>query len=96
MKTPMITIKLNDVLESKGKTVYWLSRVAGIPHVTVWNLSKKETQASINLSVLSRICAALECEPSYLLKFDPDAEDEAVATMAKSQASRKEKKEGKS
>jgi DNA-binding Xre family transcriptional regulator len=88
MNKPMIFIRLNEALEAKGKTVYWLSRVAGIPHVTVWNLSRKETQASINLSVLSRICAALECEPADLLRFVPDAEDKAVLTMAKSQATK--------
>jgi DNA-binding Xre family transcriptional regulator len=85
----MIYIHLNDMLEAKGKTAYWLSRVAGIPHVTVWNLTRKETQASINLSVLSRICSALECLPADLLRFVPDAEDKAVVAMAKSQPSKR-------
>lgn len=85
----MILIKLNEVLKAKGRTVYWLSRYAGIPHVTVWKLSKKETQNSINLSVLSRICAALECQPEDLLKFTPDADDKAIATLARTKPAKK-------
>ena len=84
----MILIKLNEALEAKDKTVYWLSRVAGIPHVTVWNLSRKKSQASINLSVLSRICTALGCRPGDLLEYVPDVEDEAIASLVRAQASK--------
>src|SRR5262245_17041149 len=83
MKNPMILIKLNEALEKKGRTVYWLARNSGIPHVTLWNLSKVDTQRSINLNVLSHICAALECKPGDLLEFVPDAEDNAIATLVK-------------
>lgn len=79
----MILIKLNDVLEKKGRTVYWLARNSGIPHVTLWNLSKVDTQRSINLNVLSHICAALECKPGDLLEYIPDAEDNAIASFIK-------------
>ena len=83
MNNPMIQIKLNEALEKKGRTVYWLARTSGIPHVTLWNLSKVDTQRSINLNVLSHICAALECKPGDLLEFVPDAEDEAIASVVK-------------
>src|SRR5262245_25230624 len=83
MKNPMILIKLNEALEKRGRTVYWLARTSGIPHVTLWNLSKVDTQRSINLNVLSHICAALECKPGDLLEFVPDAEDEAITTLAR-------------
>jgi len=83
MKNPMILIKLNEMLEKRERTVYWLARSSGIPHVTLWNLSKVETQRSINLNVLSHVCAALECKPGDLLEFVPDAEDEAIAKLVK-------------
>jgi len=83
MHNPMIQIKLNEALLKKGRTVYWLARTSGIPHVTLWNLSKVDTQRSINLNVLSHICAALECTPGDLLEFVPDAEDEAIASVVK-------------
>ena len=83
MRNPMILIKLNDVLEKKGRTVYWLARNSGIPHVTLWNLSKVDTQRSINLNVLSHICAALERKPGDLLEYAPDAEDTAISAFVK-------------
>lgn len=88
MNNSMILIKLNEMLEARGKTVYWLSRVAGIPHVTVWNLSRKKSQSSINLSVLSRICTALNCLPGDLLEYLPDVEDRAIATLVEAQAAK--------
>ena len=84
----MIVIKLNEVLQAKGRTVYWLAQHSGIPHVTLWSLSKVTTQRSINLSVLSRICAALECLPGDLLLYVPDAEDEAIVSLVKSKAAK--------
>ena len=83
MRKNMIKITLNEALQKKGRSVYWLTQNSGVPHVTLWKLSKAETQNSINLPVLSRICAALQCEPGDLLKFVPDAEDEAIAAVVK-------------
>ena len=83
MRKNMIKITLNEALQKKGHSVYWLTQNSGVPHVTLWKLSKAETQNSINLPVLSRICAALQCEPGDLLKFVPDAEDEAIAAVVK-------------
>lgn len=83
MNKPMILIKLNEVVQKKGRTLYWLAQNSGVPYVTLWNLSKKETQSSINLPVLSRVCSALECLPSDLLVYVPDAEDRAIASLIK-------------
>ena len=81
MRKNMIKITLNEALQKKGRSVYWLTQNSGVPHVTLWKLSKAETQNSINLPVLSRICAALQCEPGDLLKFVPDAEANAIAAV---------------
>ena len=89
MNTNMIKITLNKALQAKGRTVYWLAQNSGVPHVTLWKLSKAETQNSINLPVLSRICAALECKPGDLLEYTPDAEDEAIVSLIKSKTAKK-------
>jgi putative transcriptional regulator len=83
MRKNMIKITLNEALQKKGRSVYWLTQNSGVPHVTLWKLSKAETQNSINLPVLSRICAALQCEPGDLLKFVSDAEAEAITAVVK-------------
>jgi putative transcriptional regulator len=85
----MILIKLNEVAEKRGRTLYWLSRNADIPYVTLWNMSQKETQSSISLPVLSRLCTALECRPGDLLEHVTDADDEAITSFIKSKAAKK-------
>jgi putative transcriptional regulator len=84
----MITIELNEVLQKKRRSLYWLAQNSGVPYVTLWNLNKTTTQRSINLPVLSRICAALECLPGDLLRFVPDAEDEAIQSLIKSKTAK--------
>ena len=88
MKNPMILIKLNEVVQKKGRTLYWLAKNSGVPYVTLWNLSKKETQRSIDLPVLSRVCTALDCMPADLLHYVPDAEDEAILSLIESKAAK--------
>jgi putative transcriptional regulator len=80
----MITIKLNEMLKKRGRTLYWLATTAGIPHNTLRNMSKKETQKRIDLTVVSRMCAALDCMPGDFFDFVPDSEDEAISALAKS------------
>jgi putative transcriptional regulator len=92
MKQSMIMIKLNEVAEKKGRSLYWLSRNADIPYVTLWNMSQKESQSSISLPVLSKLCTALECKPGDLLEHVTDAEDAAIASLIKSKAAKKSKK----
>jgi len=92
MKHSMILIKLNEVAEKKGRSLYWLSRNADIPYVTLWNMSQKESQSSISLPVLSKLCTALECKPGDLLEYITDAEDAAIASLIKSKAAKKSKK----
>ncbi len=89
MNQHMIKITLNEALQAKGRTVYWLAQNSGVPHVTLWKLSKAETQNSINLPVLSRICAALDCQVQDILVFTPDSEDKAIATLVESKAAKK-------
>jgi len=62
----MITIRLAQVLEQRGQTVYWLWKQTGIRYATVWQMSKGEI-ARLNLDVLDRICKVLECQPGDLL-----------------------------
>lgn len=90
MKVHMIVIKLNERLQQAGHTLYWLAQRSGVPYVTLWNLSKVTTQKSINLPVLSRVCAALDCQPGDLLFYQPDSEiEEASVGVENKTAKRK-------
>ncbi len=62
----MIILKLNDLLEKRGLTLYWLSKQSGVRYATIWNLSK-ENFSALRIDMLDRICAALKCQPGDLL-----------------------------
>jgi len=55
-------------------------------------MSQKESQSSISLPVLSKLCTALECKPGDLLEYVADAEDGAIVSLIKSKAAKKSKK----
>jgi len=63
----MIEIRLKEVLEKKKKSIYWLEQQTGVSYVSLWKLTKKTTQRSINLEVLSRIIDVLDCQVGDIL-----------------------------
>ena len=62
----MISIHLNEILEARGRTLYWLAKQTGIRYATVWNLSRGQV-GRLSVDVLERICEALDCQPGDLL-----------------------------
>jgi putative transcriptional regulator len=67
----IIEVQIEEILEKRGRTFYWLSKQAGVSHTTLWRL-KKGKALGINFSTLERICQALECEPGDILKLGSD------------------------
>ena len=57
-------MSLNDLAESVGITNVNLSKI------------KNNKVNAIRFSTLSGICQALECEPSDILKYDPEGVEE--------------------
>jgi len=64
--TLMITVRLNELLKERGRTLYWLAKETGISHNTLWRMSKGLSTA-ITFNVLDRITGALSCTPGDLL-----------------------------
>ena len=62
----MIKVRLGEMLDERGRTVYWLWKQTGVRYATVWQMSRGEI-ARLNLESLDRICEALECQPGDLL-----------------------------
>ncbi len=62
----MIKLRLAEILEKRGKTLYWLWKRTGIRYATIWQMCKGEV-ARLNVDTLDRICRALECQPGDLL-----------------------------
>ena len=56
-----LKIKLNEVLNSKNKTKYWLSKQTGMTAQNIGKLANGQT-TSIKFENIDAICNALECE----------------------------------
>ena len=64
----MIEIRIDELLEQRGLTFYWLAKETGISHSTLWRL-KKGKSMGINFSTLERICGLLSCQPGDVLRL---------------------------
>jgi putative transcriptional regulator len=65
----MIEIRIDELLEKRERSFYWLAKQTGISHTTLWRL-KKGKALGINFATLEKICETLDCEPGDLLNFN--------------------------
>jgi DNA-binding Xre family transcriptional regulator len=79
----MIVIKLNEALRKRNRSLFWLSSVSGVSYPSLWKISKREVQKSINLEVLSKIISALNCEITDILHYVEDEEDKVIKQLVK-------------
>lgn len=62
----MIRVRLSELLDERGQTLYWLWKQTGIRYATIWQMGKGNV-ARLNMDTLDRVCEALECQPGDLL-----------------------------
>ena len=62
----MIEIRIDELLENRGRSFYWLAKETGISHTTLWRL-KKGRALGINFETLEKICETLKCQPGAVL-----------------------------
>lgn len=67
----MIAIRIDALLEERGRTFYWLAKETGISHTTLWRL-KKGKALGINFATLESICRALDCQTGDVLRLESD------------------------
>ncbi|HYG09840.1 MAG TPA: helix-turn-helix transcriptional regulator [Pyrinomonadaceae bacterium] len=68
----MIEVRIEQLLEERGKSFYWLAKETGIGYTSLWRLRHEEAK-TISFNYLERICRALECEPGDLFVLREDA-----------------------
>ncbi len=64
----MIENRVDELLEARRRTFYWLAKETGISHSTLWRL-KTGRSVGINFATLERICQMLNCQPGDVLKL---------------------------
>ncbi|MGI8838906.1 MAG: helix-turn-helix domain-containing protein, partial [Pyrinomonadaceae bacterium] len=62
----MIKIRLNELLEERGQTLYGLAKQTRVRYATLWQMSRDEVSL-LNLKTLEAVCAALNVKPGDLL-----------------------------
>lgn len=62
-------IKLKELLESKNKSQYWLSKQTDITPQNIGRLANNKT-SSITFDNLEKICNALECTPNDIFEIE--------------------------
>lgn len=67
----MIKVCIETILNSKEKSVYWLSKQTNITQNNLANLINGKTTA-IKFDNLEKICDALECDISDVLKMEKE------------------------
>ena len=65
----MLKLIVNEILESKGKTPYWLGKQTGISQNNVGKICNGET-STIRFDTLEKICDALDCSIEELFISD--------------------------
>jgi putative transcriptional regulator len=78
----VIEVRIEQLLEERGKTFYWLAKETGIGHTSLWRLRHEEAKG-ISFDFLERICRALECQPSDLLVLLDDKQPTRRKAKAK-------------
>jgi putative transcriptional regulator len=61
-----IRMALVDLLEERGRSLYWLAKEMGTDYTTMHRF-KSGKAGGITFDMLGRICTALECLPGDLL-----------------------------
>jgi len=64
----MVRIRIDELLEKRGRTAYWLAVESGITHSTVYKMRHGKMK-TLSLELIESLCRALECGPGDLLEI---------------------------
>ena len=70
----MVKIRIDELLESRGRTAYWLAVESGITHSTVYKLRHGKMK-TLSLELIEALCKTLECGPGELLEIVDDKQE---------------------
>lgn len=62
-------INIDQLLQNKGKTRYWLAKQVGITYPNLCNLADNKT-SSIKFELLEKMCHCLDCLPNDIITIN--------------------------
>jgi len=79
-----VRLRLSEVLEERGRTIYWLAKQVDIDFTALYRMRNGQAKG-IKFDLLGRMCQALECDISDLLIL---SDDEKPASRRKTKRNR--------
>lgn len=73
----MIKMNVQNILNGKGKTRYWLVKEMRTTYKTV-NKICDNTLTGLQLDTIEKLCEILECEPNDLFVFEKQTENNPI------------------
>jgi putative transcriptional regulator len=77
MISSVITVKLKDLLEKQGKSIFQLHKETNITYPTLHKMASGKGEG-ISFKVLEKLCEKLGCFPSDLLLYEPNTTPQTV------------------
>ena len=65
----MLSLRVNEILEEKNLTPYWLGKQTGISQNNILKICNGET-STIRFDTIEKICTTLDCSISDLFEAD--------------------------
>jgi putative transcriptional regulator len=93
MNSDMVKTRIEEVLEERGRSLYWLAKESGVTYAALWNLKERRTDG-ITFTLLDLICKALDCQPGDIL-VRVEGEQPTSESKRKARASTKRTPRGK-
>jgi putative transcriptional regulator len=78
-----IDFKMEQLLEERGHTLYWLAKELGVDYTTIHRF-KSGKAAGVTFDLLARMCEALGCKPGDLLVLVDEKTDDKKRAKSKS------------
>lgn len=66
-----VKIRLSEVLEERGRTIYWLAKQVDIDFTALYRIRNGQAKG-IKFDLLGKICDALDCDTCDLLVLGDD------------------------
>jgi putative transcriptional regulator len=83
-----IKFRIEEILQKREQSLYWLSRTTGISYTTLWRLTKDHS-LGVNFATLEKLCVTLRCTPGDLLQFESDTKEKSKTRNLPARATRR-------
>lgn len=81
MISTVVNVKLRELLEARGITIYKLAQDTGISYNNLHRIATKKAKV-MSFDVLEKICIALDCKPNDLFEIETYAGEVSKAGPA--------------